>query len=196
MLIVIQLLNKFVVGFTCREIALLLSDIPSVSQRVQVLQSMSTMVLDSEHRWITLDVGFSSCTSIIKEQVASSLQTWSILPRSFIFGTVIGKCVCFVLDTSSSMECTFVTCQGERISRLRFVVRELSKILRHQMNPSTRFNIVGRCFKKKKEKKEKKGKEKKQSSFFNGKYFFESIPFFIDFFDFLFGFYFLTYSFR
>ena len=161
MLIVIQLLNKFVVGFTCREIALLLSDIPSVSQRVQVLQSMSTMVLDSEHRWITLDVGFSSCTSIIKEQVASSLQTWSILPRSFIFGTVIGKCVCFVLDTSSSMECTFVTCQGERISRLRFVVRELSKILRHQMNPSTRFNIVGRCFKKNKEKKRKKKKKRK-----------------------------------
>ena len=46
MLSVILLLEPFVVGFTCREIALLLSDIPSVAKRVAVLHRMSSMVLD------------------------------------------------------------------------------------------------------------------------------------------------------
>jgi len=40
------------------------------------------------------------------------------------------------------MECTFVTNQGERISRLRFVVKELTKVLRHQITIASRFNIV------------------------------------------------------
>jgi hypothetical protein len=142
MLTVIELIDRFVVGFTCREAALLISDIKSLKFRVQVLKKLGPLILDSEHRWITLDSGFDKANLKIREQVAQHLQTWTIRPRSWLFGTVTGNCVCFVIDTSSSMEATLVTNQSERISRLRFVVKELCIVLKHQLKPTTMFNIV------------------------------------------------------
>jgi len=142
MLSVIALLDRFVVGFTCREVALLINDISTSNYRYEVLRKLSPFILDSEHRWITLDVGFGNDRADMREKVAQHLQTWTIRPRSFLFGTIIGKCVCFIVDTSSSMKCTFVTNQGERVSRMRFVAKELSIVLRHQLDSNVRFNIV------------------------------------------------------
>ena len=139
---VLDLINRFVIGFTCREISLLLNKIESVPKRMQVLKQISTMILDAEHRWITLDAGFSDVDDQIREQVALFLHDLSVLPRSFIFGSVVAQHVCFVIDTTESMSTSFITSQGERITRLRFVVRELTRVLRHQLTKSTHFNIV------------------------------------------------------
>lgn len=140
---VIDLIDRHVIGFTCREISLLLNRIAGVRDRVTVLTKVASMILDSEHRWIALDAGFGDDVDTeIREDVAHFLHNLSVLPRSFVFGTVTARTVCFVVDTTSSMSATFITNQGERITRLRFVMRELTRVLRHQLSESTRFNIV------------------------------------------------------
>ena len=139
---VADLIEEFVEGFTVRETALILDDISKWDERFQVLKKLAPMILDAENRWALLDGPFGRETEEIRAKIRDYVTTISVLPRSPIFGSVDEKCVVFVIDTTSSMSATFTTNQGETISRLRFVVRDLCKVLQHQLKPKTLFNII------------------------------------------------------
>mmetsp|Transcript_21402 Transcript_21402/g.69020 ORF Transcript_21402/g.69020 Transcript_21402/m.69020 type:complete len:1275 (-) Transcript_21402:65-3889(-) len=147
----LEMADKLCLGVTAREVVQIMTGLEE-SQRVEVLRILCGMVLDPERKWVIMDFGLKGCAKHTRAQAIEVLQDMLPYPRSPLVGTIRAKRVVFVVDTSSSMSCVFETNQHERIQRIRFVARDLSRVLKEQASPGTMFNVVSfakdavRCF--------------------------------------------------
>ena len=64
------------------------------------------------------------------KNMEKKLMAMSNYPRSPLFGKIQGKRVLFVLPTIANFDVIFLTSQGERIDRFRFMIRDVCRILR------------------------------------------------------------------
>ena len=137
------LLQHNTTGFTCREVSLILKKIKDPVNRFEAFENMLGYILDTENRWVALDMAFFFEKGSFQHKIMEKkLIAMNNYPRSSLFGKIQGKRVLFVLPTINNFDVTFTTSQGERIDRFRFMIRDVSRILREQLNEYVYFDVI------------------------------------------------------
>ena len=91
---------------------------------------------------VALDMAFFLKRPFQHKIMEKKLIAMNNYPRSSLFGKIQGKRVLFVLPTINNFDVTFTTSQGERIDRFRFMIRDVSRILREQLNEYVYFDVI------------------------------------------------------
>jgi hypothetical protein len=139
----LDFLRHNVTGFTAREIAMLLKSISDVHVRFTIMVKILDYMLDTENRWLILDLAFFyDQGEHVYDRAAQHLAAMSGYPRSTLFGRVQGKRVLFIIPNTYIMDATFATEQNEVIDRMRFVVRDLCRVLVEQLEAGVYFDII------------------------------------------------------
>ena len=131
----LDLLRYHVTGFTAREIAMLLKHVQDVYVRYDILLAILDYMLDTENRWLVIDLAFFfDKGENIYHRAEHTIATMPGYPRSPLFGRVQGKRVLFIIPNTDIMGTTFLTEQNEVIDRMRFIVRDLCRVLVEQLD--------------------------------------------------------------
>ena len=139
----LHLLRYNVTGFTCKETGFLLKRIKDVTARFEIFEEMLDFLIDTENRWIALEIAFFfEKESFAHKVMEKKLINMCTYPRSAIFGKIQGKRMIFVIPTISNMDIQFVTTQNERIDRFRFMIRDLCRILKEQLSEYCYFDVI------------------------------------------------------
>jgi hypothetical protein len=141
---VLEIINPFVLGFTCREACLILQYIKDEKIRLNALRLLSCTITDPQNRWMLFDSAFEDTRMGVQNKSKEIILDISSLPRSHLFGTITSQNVVFVLCAGATMKTTFESSQRERLSRLRCAVREMCAALKAQCSviEDGRFNII------------------------------------------------------
>jgi len=137
MLKVVKILDTRILGMRSSEIVSILNTFSFSSDKLKALKALKDTITDVENKYLILGA-FSFGSD--KEKARKILAT--IKTRSLVYGMIRSQNIVFVVDTSGSMEARFVTSQNESLSRLSFVVAEIKKVLKTQMNSNNNFNII------------------------------------------------------
>lgn len=133
----VKILDKQILELYSTQVSKILKAFSFSNDKLKALKTLKNTIVDAENKFVILDqFDFGSD----KEKAREILKT--VKPRSFIYGTIYSNRVVFVVDTSGSMAATFTTNQGERLTRLNFVTRELKKVIQEQFDDETAFNII------------------------------------------------------
>lgn len=133
----LKLMDEHMLGMTSREVMGVLGKYSFSEDKLKVLRVLKDAITDAENKFIILD---EFTFGEDKEKARKILE--SIKPRSPVYGTIRSKRVVFVVDVSGSMEARFTTNRGESLNRLQFVQRELQFVLKEQLPPGAKFNLV------------------------------------------------------
>jgi len=133
----LRILDSRALGMTSQEVRAVLDTFNFTDDRLTVLAAIKGTITDPENKFGILE---SFSISSDKEKARKILE--SVVGRSPLYGSVCCQEVLFVVDTSGSMDARFTTNQGESLTRLQFVARELQNVLKNQQTPSSRFNII------------------------------------------------------
>ena len=143
MLHMLDFLRYNVTGFTSKEISDILKKVPDVFERVDIMCGLLDYMLDTENRWLILDLAFHRDQGThIFSRAEEFLTHMSPFPRSSVFGKIRGKRVLFIIPTTDIMKQQFLTSQSELIDRMRFLVRDLTRVLVEQLEPGVYFDII------------------------------------------------------
>lgn len=132
-----KMLDERILGLTCNEVINILKEYKFDNEKIKALKTFKDTITDAENKFLILDAfRFNND----KEKARKILE--SIKRRSYIYGSISDKNVIFALDLSGSMNASFSTSKGKRLNRLELVILELKDVLRNQITPSHKFNIV------------------------------------------------------
>jgi len=137
MLKVIKILDTRILGMRSLEIVSILKTFSFGGDKLKALKALKDTITDVENKYVILGVFTFSGD---KKKARKILET--IKPRSLVYGMIRSKNIVFVVDVSGSMQARFITSQDESSSRLSFVVSEIKKVLKNQINTNNNFNII------------------------------------------------------
>jgi Mg-chelatase subunit ChlD len=137
----VKMLNPYIIGMTTDDIINLLNTISFSNEKLTVLQTVATTLLDATdlHKQKIIDnFSMSSDKARAKEILAN------IVSRNCVFGTVTEAVAIFLIDLSGSMDTKFIDpTTGNTSTRLQFVSAQLSKVIAEQLKSYQKFNIIG-----------------------------------------------------
>ncbi len=133
----IKIMDEHILGMTSENVITAINTAIFSSHKLAILEALRSTITDDDRRYVILE----AFNTQIDKKKAKAILDQVIMPRSFIYGTIISKEVVFVVDVSGSMKAKFQLSNGQEVSRIDFVRNELKKAV-SILPPDRKLNVI------------------------------------------------------
>ncbi len=133
----IQILNAKIYGLSNEELITILKEFKVEKLRFQILSLLSKTLYEDINETEILNLFKNKANKDKALKIVESFHK-----RSPIFGEIDGKNILFMIDFSGSMSQKFQTTDGNEVTRLQFLIEELSFVFENHLKSSMQFNII------------------------------------------------------